>query len=83
MVIRVLSTTDLEAAPKLSLPTKADGSYSLTLASAPLGGTWQVLLLASGGQPQAPPVLVNTNAVDCRMDRQGVQTVYVDYRQVR
>ncbi|MCL6648325.1 MAG: hypothetical protein K6U89_08335 [Chloroflexi bacterium] len=67
--------------PILSLPSAADGTYRVTLASGPLAGRWHVQALAPGGQLFSPPIVVETTAGECRDG--GAQTVYLDYRQVR
>lgn len=71
-----------DAAPVLGLPSRADGSYEVTLAQGPDAGRWQVQALAPGGQPFSPPIVVETTAGDCRSST-GRQTIYVEFRQVK
>jgi hypothetical protein len=80
-VVRV-TALHKDAAPVLGLPSRADGSYEVTLARGPDAGRWQVQALAPGGQPLSPPIVVETSADDCRSSTSR-QTIYVEFRQVK
>lgn len=80
-VVRV-TALHKDSAPVLSLPSRADGSYEVTLAQGPDAGRWQVQALAPGGQVFSAAVVVETTAGECRA-KNGAQTIYVEYRQVK